>query len=366
MQRISCLVAITGFDFIHGFAYDYMHGVLLGIVNGMLNRILTETNKPYHLNPRARKTLSERILRVKLCRFFSRRLRGLEHRKFYKANEYRSLFLYVLPLTLRGLLPNQYYEHFCSFSALIYELLKENVDPSRLDEFRGKMVRFVCEYEKLYGSHSVTMNLHRLLHITEYVSHSGPLWATSLFAFESNNHRILKFINGNQHILAQIAYKYSISARNQPYKKYIESNEIHLNNPMKINLTEGQSDLLRYVYNYACNENVLNGFGSVNFRNDKFTSTKYTQAKTTIDYFVKCEVLGNELIAKILFYFVYNEEPLMMVQCFDIVSQFNQFYEINGDDLDILEITSIKEKLIYIQVESKSYVVSTPNRFEKD
>lgn len=150
-----------------------MHGVLLGVVKGMLSLFLTDKNKPYYLRPQTSQILSNRIKSVKLCRFFSRRARGLENRKHYKANEYRTLFLYILPIALRGIPPNPYYRHFCSFSELIYDLLKDKIDRDNLELIRGKMAHFVCEYEKLYGSYHVTMNLHRLLHITDSVLHSA-------------------------------------------------------------------------------------------------------------------------------------------------------------------------------------------------
>lgn len=55
----------------------------------------------------------------------------------------------------------------------------------------------------------------------------------------------------------------------------------------------------------------------------------------------------------------------MMVDCFHVISTFHQFSEIIFDEIDIVDVTAIKEKLIYINIQ-KSYVVSRPNKFEKD
>lgn len=362
------MVAAKNFDLIHGFAYDYMHGVLLGLVKGMFDRFLTDKNKAYYLRPRSKSILNSRIKSIQLCRFFSRRIRGIENRKFYKATEYRTLFLYVLPIALQGLLPNPYFEHFCLFSALIYELLRDKIEYENLENIRGKIVHFVCNYEKLYGTYNVTMNLHRLLHVVDSVLHSGPLWATSLFAFESNNRYLLSFINGNQDILTQIAFKYSLNLLNKAVNKNSdEENNIIYKNPIKIKLSESQLHLLQNtnIHNII-NGNVLNAYASINWRNDKYTCSNYSRTKKTVDYYVKYDAFGDETIAKVLFYFKYKELNLMMVQRFDIVSKFNQFREIHPEELDIVEVNCIIEKLIYIKVQNKNYVVSRPNKFEKD
>ena len=58
--------------------------------------------------------------------------------------------------------------------------------------------------EELYGLPSCTFNVHQLIHLADGVKSCGPLWSTSAFAFEANNHMLSKMFSGTSFIPQQI------------------------------------------------------------------------------------------------------------------------------------------------------------------
>ena len=57
-------------------------------------------------------------------------------------------------------------------------------------------MKFVAEFEILYGASAMTFNVNILLHLAENVRRSGPLWVTSALPFERNNFYLKRTLNG--------------------------------------------------------------------------------------------------------------------------------------------------------------------------
>ncbi len=50
----------------------------------------------------------------------------------------------------------------------------------------------------------MTVNVHCLLHLPEYMRNLGPLWAHSCFPFETANEKILTLYHGSQSVEKQV------------------------------------------------------------------------------------------------------------------------------------------------------------------
>lgn len=338
-----------------------MHCILLGVVKSMMKLWIQTTNKreKFYLNKGARQLLNSRILKVKICNFITRKPRSLNDMPLFKASEYRTYLLYILPIVLKGILPNTYYDHLCLLSSAVYKLLKEKIPNDSLKSIEGDLIKFVVDFERLYGAHRVTMNLHRLLHIVDSVRNSGPLWATSVFHFESNNGRLLNFVNGTQDVLLQIAAKYNLSTGID--KKFKTKNIGNtFKNPIKIVLTEEQIRLFQEIGLET--DQGIKAYASMNRFDGKYSSIHYLRAKRTIDYFIKID----DIYAKILFYFEYSGIKLMMIERLVIIKKFHQYTIVIEDGLDVVDIGKIKTKVICITLNNCYYIVEQPNKFEKD
>lgn len=97
---------------------------------------------------------------IKPCSFISRNPRNLKDLHNFKANEIRSFLLYFSRPCLFGLLDDKYLNNFCILSSSIYSLLSTEIKRSELDLIHTRLLGFVHEYEKLYESTSITMNVH--------------------------------------------------------------------------------------------------------------------------------------------------------------------------------------------------------------
>ncbi|CAD6241379.1 GSCOCG00002706001-RA-CDS, partial [Cotesia congregata] len=67
----------------------------------------------------------------------------------------------------------------------IHTLLKRTITESEILRSEYDLLKFVGEFQSIYGLGAMTFNIHSLLYLGESVRRSGPLWETSAFPFEN-------------------------------------------------------------------------------------------------------------------------------------------------------------------------------------
>lgn len=156
IKGVSCMIGAADFDLVHGFAIDYMHCVLLGVVKKILNLWLESKNckKFFYIQPKNQQILTNRIKNIKPIFEISRKPRCILKRDSFKANEFRSLLLYYIHPTLSGhnLQKKCYVDHFQLLSSAIYSLLREKIPLEDILIAEDKLNQFADEYEHLYGA----------------------------------------------------------------------------------------------------------------------------------------------------------------------------------------------------------------------
>lgn len=142
IKKISCMSA-DAFDLVDGFAIDPMHCVHLGVMKRLMNLWLEPKNKlrPFFINRKHQILLSSKIVCLKPISEIIRRPRSIFKRGDFKANEYRSLLLYYLPIALDGLLENRFIKHLRLLSSAIYILSKDHVTFDNL-----KTIKPICRF----------------------------------------------------------------------------------------------------------------------------------------------------------------------------------------------------------------------------
>ena len=98
-------------------------------------------------------------------------------------------------------------EDFSLLVNSIFILPKTKITQDELRACEYNLIKFVGEFEILYGLERMTFNVHILLHIVESVNHSSPLWAISAFPFESFLFVLKQYANGPKNAEQQIAKK---------------------------------------------------------------------------------------------------------------------------------------------------------------
>lgn len=171
------------------FPPDCMHVIYLGVVRKLFYYYLTP-NKGKRLRCR----LSEQLIQILNDRInsfrsfspnsdFQRRPRDFRELEHFKATEYRTYLLYLGPAVFKGILPNQYYNHFLllHFAIYVYSSQLLNLLPCA----NACIQRFVEEMAMLYGNESMVSNVHALTHFPEFVEKLGSIESFSAFHFES-------------------------------------------------------------------------------------------------------------------------------------------------------------------------------------
>lgn len=175
------------------FPLDYMHCILLGVMKQLLNLWIKVKRRPFSLSRTQVDHISK--LMILLCpqitSEFQRKPRGLEDFERFKATELRLFLLYVGPLVLNNVLPKRFYDHFIKFHCAVRILCEPN-DCYHNNELANQLlIDFVNDFYILYGEHTITFNVHNLIHISDDVKYFGHLDNYSAFKFE-NYMQVLK------------------------------------------------------------------------------------------------------------------------------------------------------------------------------
>lgn len=345
------MVSFENFNIISGFSLDYMHCVTIGVVRNLLEFCSSSKNSKqlFYLATNKQIILNRRLLSLKPTMEISRRPRSLHEIAHFKANEFRSLLLYYLPVCLGDLLPKKYIDHLRLLSFSIYTLLKDGITPEELELCERKLNRFVLLYQQYYGEKNMTMNVHLITHIVQSVRNSGPLWAQSAFAFESYNGRLLKYVNGNTDVLCQITTKYIFGRAMKQTESRLCDNVRFLGRMVNLKI-----DGVEYSHVF---KRIQVGLVT-------YTSMYYTRAKKTIDYFMS---LKNGDIGAVRYYFQYENKTYFSFARYKKIEEVDQFTEISPTEIIVTALAeNIAYKLVCIQLRSRIFVTKQPNNFEKD
>lgn len=363
VKSMSCLVAAKNFDLIFGFSIDYMHCVLLGILKKLLSLWLDTSNhlKPFYIKKKQQILLSNRLIKIKPISEIMRKPRSIFLRADFKANEYRSLLFYYLYFALGGLLDAKYVKHFRLLSSVVYSLSKETILFDTIEQAKQQLNEFANKYEILYGKSSVTINLHYLRHLAMQVEKLGPLWSQSAFAFEANNGTVVKSITSTKDILHQLTWKYVMKNKTKSVKNSEENGDSSIGKERVIKITCNETQMIRQ-HGFEITNNFLTVHKKVTIRGIKYTSQQMNEI-STIDYFVK---LKDDQIGAVKYYTIFNFVLYAIIDIFEVVDTYDHFIQIKrSEHQDLVNITNIKEKCLYLKFGQQEYVTCVPNNYEK-
>jgi len=146
VYRASVLCTIDDYDFIEGTAVDYQHGSCLGVGKYHTNLWFdpSYSSRPWSVRAHIAEVDKE-LKEMQVPSAVSRCPRSLsEHRKFWKASEYRSWILYYSVPILRGKLKEPYFSHWCCFVLGLMLLLLPSISPANL-KLAGILLTFFYE-----------------------------------------------------------------------------------------------------------------------------------------------------------------------------------------------------------------------------
>lgn len=205
------MLALKDFDIVNGFAIDYMHSILLGVVRKLLFLWFEPVNhkEEYYVRKHI-EAINEKIKEVKLPSEIQRRPRSLNDKNTWKANELRSWFLFYGTGVLYSYLPTKYLNHLMHLIAAVAIYLQREITEENLIDAEIYIFKFVLEFQQLYGEHNMVYNVHTLLHLAACVKNLGPIWCYSNFPFENMNGKLVQYVKSPTSVLQQIGSKFAL------------------------------------------------------------------------------------------------------------------------------------------------------------
>lgn len=220
IKGLSAVVQLEAMDLVHGIVPDYMHCVLEGVAKQFTEFWLTECASDAYIGGNVDR-VNARLSQIRPPVSSTRLPRSLAERALWKATEWKFwLLFYSLPC-VDGILPNRFVCHFSLLCQAIFMLLKTTVSREDLSCAGTLLTQFVRQTECLYGKAMSTYNLHQLLHLCDSVRNLGPLWATSLFPFESQIGDILQLVSAAKALPLQIAERCVMKQKLQDFCHYV-------------------------------------------------------------------------------------------------------------------------------------------------
>ncbi|XP_051162443.1 uncharacterized protein LOC127282315 [Leptopilina boulardi] len=244
----TILKLIPNFGCISGVPLDYMHLVLLGVVKKIIQLWV---KGPYRIKLRRHEInkISKKLnaLRYSAPCEFVRRPRSLWNYTHWKATEFRTFLLYAAPIVLKGI-RQDIYDHFMilhtAISVLVSDIHLEI--PRNIDVCHDLLVRFVEDFETIYGKKYASHNIHNLLHLCNDVKRFGRLNKFSSFKYENYLSSIKRWIRKGFHPLEQIVRRYS---ERESYLKDTKMKQtLTLNHPHNSGPLDGDCAMIQKQY----------------------------------------------------------------------------------------------------------------------
>lgn len=199
----SIIEELIDFDVIVDFPIcDTLHLFHIGITKRMLNRWLNGT-KSYKKVFKKSKLSDFNDLLSSANQFkpkeINRPIRLTKDFPRWKATEHRTMLLYVGIVVLKDFIPPEEYGIFlclcCAMKlASVDKYLKVN---GRINLIRDLLAEFVQNYSQLYGNHTITSNVHNLLHVSADLERFGNINSISTYPFENHLGRIKEKIRAH-------------------------------------------------------------------------------------------------------------------------------------------------------------------------
>ncbi|XP_075162231.1 uncharacterized protein LOC142234909 [Haematobia irritans] len=352
---------------------EYMHSVLLGVAKQILNIWLTQKG-PWRISKYINK-IDTRLNKIKPLQSFSRMPRSISLYQSYKATEmYYWILFYSIPV-LSGILPQDYYQNLILLVVSLNNLLQRHIEYRTIEYTNILLNSFVKEFQSLYGKHSMTYNVHQLLHLCVYVQRWGPLWATSAFPFESHNGVLAKTSHGTKNLGTEMINNLKISEGANILRHKFEQQSMtntctyHLFG-RKVNYTPNAWE--RQILNECFEEtHTFSYYSRCQIDKNIYTSLLYKNTKTN-NYTVQLiRKDGEVLFGSINCFFTHFRQLYFFINLFDVNQQYAVKHLKTGAVVDhiipisktdcfrLIKLTDLKE-LNYV-LKLKKHVCKMPN-----
>jgi len=340
-QTLSVLNQLPGFDSVKQFSLDYMHLVCLGVMKKLM--LLWIQKGPLHVRLNSKKvnelSLSLTSMNLNIASDFTRKSRTINEIHRWKATEFRLFLLYTGPIVLKKIISDECYTNFMALNISMIVLLSP--DRSSLIPYAKYLLDyFVMTFQRIYGKHLLSHNIHGLLHLCDDYQQFGPLDTCSSFLFENYMKKLKSLVRKADQPLQQVINRYS------------EINSIDKNKSF---------DLMNHTDKPELKQPHNNGPITKNINGQQYYTLIFSQFKINVKFNKDCTILTNTgEVVKCLNIIQASDEILLIGKKYETLLPF--FTEpINSTileifilhnlslDLNCWKLTDIKKKLMVLE-----------------
>ncbi|KAK0133110.1 hypothetical protein N1851_031514 [Merluccius polli] len=192
-------------DMIRSFPVDYMHQACLGVMKRLLV-CWCRGQKGWRMSATQIDEVSRRLIALKhfIPSTFARKPRGLQELERWKATEFRQFMLYTGKIVLKGILKDDFYKHFMSFSVAMCILVSPRL-VEQYSQYAADLMKFFVERgRELYEQQFLVYNTHSMLHLAEDAVSFHGLDKCSAFKFENYLQSVKRMVRSGRCPLSQV------------------------------------------------------------------------------------------------------------------------------------------------------------------
>lgn len=361
VKGVNCFASFEHFNLNWSFGCDYMHQICIGNVKHLNSIWLSEKSKFFKENSSISSisSINEIMGGSKVPRIFTRPINNILESHDWKASQCRDFLLFKGVAALDGNLNDKYYQNFVKLSRAIFIFLKQSITELEFNLASQLIFDFLFEFENLYGETNMRYNIHVLTHLPLSILYNGPLWANSLFCYESKNHFLNRMLHGTYNVVSEASNKISIQQEKfigvnlrRKLKKRIFQSEIYSNSTVKaINSANFYGlDLTNYV---EIKNIIFKGIFYERMAPNKKTDDSFVEIDNELFQIIKIIVKENHV-----FFLVKNE--------FDVKQKIDHVNKLEPciPNFNIVPVNDLIKKAIFIQNSLNYFVL--PNNIEFD
>lgn len=190
---------------------DPMHFFCTGLMFRIIDMLIDDKDKYYHINNKNLNILDNRINKFKINSNFKRSLNKLRDYNNWKSGDFFEYTFYLAPVIFKSIINQDVYNHLCLLIYIVSKLWVGNLDAIAIDKLKQLIKKYMLNVQIIFDNQEYTINNHQMEHIITSFIKCGPLSINNAFAFEAKNLILKKMVHSPVGMLEQIAQKFLLS-----------------------------------------------------------------------------------------------------------------------------------------------------------
>lgn len=208
-KYITPLANVLNLGLVTSFPGDYMHAVCLGVMKKLILQ-WRDGSRQYRITKEKNILLNIRISDISNNYWpvdFNRKPRSISELEYWKAKEYRQFLLYIAPVILHDILPNNVYCNFLLLKFGVMILLNSSLNKDYNSYANDLLHLFVRNGTEIYGDTFCIYNVHSLIHLADDAKRFGSLEDINCFPFENYLYQLKRMLRKSNEPLQQVIHR---------------------------------------------------------------------------------------------------------------------------------------------------------------